>query len=58
MPVRHVQAWTEACQTIECILSFQICVILCRRFGSRNDVVIRQIYLFLSGADFRNAKTP
>ena len=42
MPVRHVQASTEACQTIECNLSFQICVILCRRLGSRNDVVIRQ----------------
>ena len=38
MPVRHVQASTEACQTIECNLSFQICVILCRRLGSRNDL--------------------
>ena len=44
-PVRHVQASTEACQTIECILSFQICVILCRRLGSRNDVVIRHFSL-------------
>ena len=38
VPVRHVQASTEACQTIECNLSFQICVILCRRLGSRNDL--------------------
>ena len=38
MPVRHVQASTEACQTIECNLSFQICVILCRHLGSRNDL--------------------
>ena len=28
----------EGCQTIECILSFLICVILCRRLGSRNDL--------------------
>ena len=42
VPVRHVQASTEACQTIECNLSFQICVILCRRLGSRNDLSSRQ----------------
>ena len=39
VPVRHVQASTEACQTIECNFSFQICVILCRRLGSRNDLL-------------------
>ena len=38
MPVKHVQASTEACQTIECNLSFQICVMLCWRLGSRNDL--------------------
>ena len=38
VPVRHVQASTEACQTIECNLSFQICVIFYRRLGSRNDL--------------------
>ena len=38
MPVVHVQASTEACQTIECHLSVRFCVILCRRLGSRNDL--------------------
>ena len=38
MPVVHVQASTEACQTIECHLSIRFYVILCRRLGSRNDL--------------------
>ena len=38
VPVVHVQASTEACQTIECNLSIRFCVILCRRLGSRNDL--------------------
>ena len=38
MPVVHVQASTEACQTIERHLSIRFYVILCRRLGSRNDL--------------------
>ena len=38
MPVVHVQASTEACQTIECHLSIRFYVILCRRLGSRNEL--------------------
>ena len=35
------------CQTIECNLSFQICVILCRRLGSRNDLSsVRMVVVF------------
>ena len=38
MPVVHVQASREACQTIECHVSIRFHVILCGRLGSRNDL--------------------
>ena len=46
VPVVHVQASTEACQTIECNLSIRFCVILCRRLGSRNGLSSVSFVLF------------
>ena len=36
--VREREKKREECQTIECHLSIRFCFILCRRFGSRNDL--------------------